>query len=242
MLETQTITSAQSEREQMIRANLPLASYVARKLVIEMPGSVVGYEDLVGHGTVGLIQAYDRFDASLGIPFAAFAIPRIRGAILDALRRLDPLSRGQRSAAKQIIAKQNELAMTLGREATENELRVATGLGSEQFKTSRSLAAFRCVPIADADDEGFQYGYPEPADPEEPATGEIEREQLHLLLAEAVALLPEREKLIIGLHYNDHLTYREIATIIEVSETRVAQLVHQALRRLRRNRPLVDAA
>ena len=242
MLENQTVTVNQTERDQMICSHLPLASYVVRKMLIEMPGGVVDYEDLVGYGTVGLIQAIDRFDPALGIPFAAFAIPRIRGAILDALRKLDPLSRQQRSMAKQITVKQNELAMTLGREATERELREATGLEHQQFNSTRSLAGFRCVPIADSNEEGFLFGYPEPADPDEPPTAGIERQELLASLAQAVKLLPERERLIVALHYDERLTYREIATMMKVSETRIAQLMRQALNRLRRNPQLAAAA
>jgi RNA polymerase sigma factor FliA len=241
-MDVQTATSSPSERERMICQHLPLTRFVVRKMLVDMPGAF-DFEDLVGWGTIGLIQAIDRFDESLGIPFAAFAMPRVRGAVLDALRTLDPLSRGQRQMAKQIAARQNELAMTLGREATVPELRDATGLTCDQFNTARSLAGFSCVPIAQRSEDGeLPDGYPEPADLDDSWTDGIEHRELLAILEQAVKALPEREKMVVGLYYADHLKYREIATVMQISESRVAQLIQQALRRMRKRRSLAEAA
>ncbi len=243
MLNTHAATANLRVREQMICQHLPLIQQVVRKMEIDMPGTTIDFEDLVGYGTIGLIQAVDRFDDSLGFGFAAFAVPRIRGAVLDALRSLDHLSRRQRLMAKQITAKRNELVMTFVREPTEKELRNATGLAREQFNTARWAASFSCVPIANARDDGSPCGYPEPADPDdESPTSGIEREQLLAALQRAMKTLPERERMLVGLYYGERLTYREIATVLGVSDSRVAQLMHRALGRLRRDPGLVEAA
>lgn len=236
-------TTDRREREQMICQYLPLIRYVVRRMQVDVPGATVDFEDLVGYGTIGLIQAIDRFDDSNGTPFPAFAIPRIRGAVLDALRGLDPLSRRQRLVSKQIAAKQNELALELGREPTDREVRDGTGLTCAQFSTATSLSGFYCVPIASPCDDDSGYSYPEPVDPDaEAPTAGIERQQLLATLEQAVKTLPARERMIVGLYYRERLTYLEISTVIGVSETRVSQLVHQALRRLRRHPRLVEAA
>ncbi len=86
----QTATAGPSQRDKMICQHLPLVRSVVRKMLIEVPNGAADAEDLVGHGTIGLIQAVDRFDNSLGTPFAGFAVRRIRGAVFDALRTLDP--------------------------------------------------------------------------------------------------------------------------------------------------------
>jgi RNA polymerase sigma factor for flagellar operon FliA len=240
---TDAATSGLSEREQMICKHSTLVRFVVRKMLLDGHNIAADFEDLVGHGTIGLIQAIDRFDDSLGIPFPAFAIPRIRGAVLDALRGLDPLSRGQRFMAKQIAASQNDLAMALGREPTDRELRDATGLTHAQFDTARSMAGFACVPITQHSDDGeLADGYPEPADPDDSLTMGIERQELFAILEQAVRTLPERERILVGLYYADNLKYREIATVLDISESRVAQLMQQALRRLRRHPALAQAA
>ena len=239
----QTAKADLGARDHMICEHLPLIRFVVRKMMVDGPGAEVSFEDLVGYGTIGLIQAVERFDGSLGIPFSGFAIPRIRGAVLDALRGLDPLSRGQRLMAKQIAAKQNELAMTFGCEPTGQELRAATGLTGEQFNTARSMAGFFCVPIDNAGDDGLSYGYSEPADPDaESPTAGMERQELLATLERAIKSLPERERIIVGLYYGERLKYREIATVMAVSETRVSQLMQQALGRLRRNPRLAEEA
>lgn len=227
-------------RDDLICQHVPLVHYVVGKMRLDLINAAVDYEDLVGYGIVGLIQALDRFDESLGIPFPGFAVPRIRGTVLDALRSLDHLSRGDRFRAKQIATKHNELAMELGREPTELEVRTAAGLTREQFNTAGVLARATPVPIMAAGESDRPDGYHEPAADLESPTAALEYEQLLGALDKAVQRLPERERMIVGLYYVESLTYREIGLMLDISETRVAQLVQQALRRLRVQPGLVE--
>jgi RNA polymerase sigma factor FliA len=231
-----------NQRDEMILQHLPLVRYVVGKLHIDTSGAAADFEDLVGFGTTGLIQAVDRFNDAQAVPFSAFAIARIRGAVLDAVRRLDHLSRGQRSKATAITVSQNELSLSLGRVPSEEEVREATGMTREEFTAARVVASFSSVPINQDYADAGSNGYPEPAFREQLPSAAVEREELLHILAAAVESLPERERLVVGLYYEQDLTHREIANILDISASRVSQLIHQALARLRRNRSLENVA
>ena len=225
------------DREAAIRQYAPLVKYVVGRLAIGLP-AILDYEDILSYGTIGLIEAFDRFDGSKGVKFETYAISRIRGAIIDALRSLDRLPRSVRQKAKRLDQVTLELTAANGREPTEGEMAAAMGLTLEQYHhalVDTSWVTVSLDGLLDRDENNDGAAATElPADPnEEDFTNRLEKRQLLDALTGAVKGLPEREWLIVSLYYKDEMTMKEIAQILEISESRVCQLHGRALSRLR---------
>lgn len=234
----QTLSS--EERDRIIEEHLPLVRYVVRKMHVVNPPAGLEFEDLVSHGTLGLIQAVDRFDGSQGVQFSSFAITRIRGAVLDALRSLDPVGRPTRTLAKRLDATQNALALALGREPTAEEVQQAAGVAPAEYWRARSAASMSVVPI---EQPAGEHGWEERLEDETATVSDgLERRDMAECLSRAVADLPERERLILSLYYVENLTLKDIARALDISETRVSQLLHRSYARLRANPALLGAA
>ena len=226
-----------NERDATIQRYAPLVKYVVHRLAIGLP-AILDDEDILSYGTIGLIEALDRFDDSKGVKFETYAISRIRGAILDALRSLDRLPRSVRQKAKRLDAVTLELTAANGREPTEAEL--AGGMGMTLVKYHQTLVDCSWVTVSldgllDRDENSDSSPATElPADPgEEDFTRRMEKRQMLDALTGAVKGLPEREWLIVSLYYRDEMTMKEIAQILDISESRVCQLHGRALGRLR---------
>lgn len=228
-----------AERDAIIEQHMSLVRFVVGKLRAGMGSTDLDYEDLVAHGVIGLIQAVDRFDGSQGIQFSSYAAPRIRGAILDAIRSLDPVGRAGRRYMRAIDHAHDQLAAELGREPTHAEIQRASGVDDRKYWETRRTATVSVIPMdRTLDDDGYQA---QVADDSPMFTDEIERVETLRALEEAVALLPEREKLILSLYYVEGLTLREIAAAVDVSETRVSQLLHRSYARMRMHPGLAAA-
>ena len=215
----------------------PLVKYVVGRLAIGLP-AILDYEDILSYGTIGLIEALDRFDGSKGVKFETYAISRIRGAIIDALRSLDRLPRSVRQKAKRLEQVSLALNATLGREPTDDELARGMEMTLQQFHTTLVDSSWVTVSLdglLDRDENNDGQGASElPADPnEEDFTKRLEKKQTLDVLTGAVQSLPEREWLIVSLYYKDEMTMKEIAQILDISESRVCQLHGRALGRLR---------
>jgi RNA polymerase sigma factor for flagellar operon FliA len=226
-----------SDREAAIRQYAPLVKYVVGRLAIGLP-AILDYEDILSYGTIGLIEALDRFDDSKGVKFETYAISRIRGAIIDALRSLDRLPRSVRQKAKKLEAIHVSYSLEHGREPTDEEVAQAMGLTPEQYNQTLVDCSWVTVSLdglLDRDNSDDGSAPTElPADPnEEDFTQRLEKRQLVEALTGAVKQLPEREWLIVSLYYRDEMTMKEIAQILEISESRVCQLHGRALSRLR---------
>jgi RNA polymerase sigma factor for flagellar operon FliA len=229
------------EREKLIEDHLPLVRYVVRTMSAGRRVAGLEFEDLVGHGCCGLIQAVDRYNPDQGGQFATFAITRIRGAVLDAMRALDPVGRPTRALAKQLDAAANALALQLGREPTAAEVQQATGVDEQRYWRVRGAAEMALIALdASADEDSTMC--PQVAADEEEVSASLERNELRQALVDAVAALPERHKLLLSLYYVEGLTMRETAVAMGVSETRISQLLQQAYARLRGNKRLAEAA
>jgi len=199
-----------------------LVERLARR-IIARTGARSAYDDLWSAGAIGLIEANRRFDPTRGASFATFAEHRVRGAMLDELRRLDHLPRRLRNRTDDLVRTRKKLAGSLGREATVEEL--ANELG---------------VDVEEASDMAALLEPPLPLDSILPTLASSEATDSALLRAEAVRRLtaaveqlPERLRLVLSLHYIEDLTYREIAGMLDVSEPRVCQLHSEALAKLR---------
>ncbi len=226
-----------SDREAAIRQYAPLVKYVVGRLAIGLP-AILDYEDILSYGTIGLIEALDRYDDSKGVKFETYAISRIRGSIIDALRALDRLPRSVRQKAKKLEQIHVAYALEHGREPTDEEVASAMGLTREQFNQTLVDCSWVTVSLdglldRDSSDDGSA-PTELPADPnEEDFTQRLEKRQMIDALTGAVKQLPEREWLIVSLYYRDEMTMKEIAQILEISESRVCQLHGRALSRLR---------
>lgn len=227
----------QSERDAAIRQYAPLVKYVVGRLAIGLP-AILDYEDILSYGTIGLIEALDRFDDSKGVKFETYAISRIRGAIIDALRSLDRLPRSVRQKAKRMEQATLDLTAANGREPTDEEIAGAMGLTLHQYNQTLVDCSWVTVSLdglLDRDENNDGGATTEmPADPnQEDFTNRLEKRQMLDALTGAVKGLPEREWLIVSLYYRDEMTMKEIAQILDISESRVCQLHGRALGRLR---------
>lgn len=226
-----------AERQSTIEEHAPLVKWVVSRMVVNTTGEL-DRDDLISSGTIGLIQAVDRYDPAQGVPFRTYAVSRIRGAIIDALRASDRLPRSVRQKAKRFAAVQNELSAD-GAQPSHTQLAAAMGMTQKEYDEMRVNCTWQTVslnelmerPNSDGENDGFREL------PSETNTGDFsqrleERETLDAL-SEAVAALPARELLLVSLYYKEGMTMREICQILDVSESRISQLHQRALGRLR---------
>lgn len=226
------------EQQQLVMQYAPLVRRVARSLPLEIPG-LLEFEDAVGYGTCGLVEAVRRYDPAKGTNFHAYAVQRIRGSMIDAFRRMDRLSRTMRQKAREVQRAQGELEVTLGRTPTEVETAAHLGVTIDQYREASSNGRWVTVSLdkmleRDEDGDSFPAAEMPTADEDIDFTRSFEERELHEDLARSVQALPERERLVVALYYVEKLTMKDIAVVLQVSETRVSQLHAQAVKRLRR--------
>ena len=223
-------------REELILQYAPLVKYVIGRLAISLP-AIVDYEDILSYGTIGLIEAVERYDHTKGVKFETYAISRIRGAIIDALRALDRLPRSVRQKAKNADAAIVRLTAVLGRDPTDQEVADTLEIPLPRYLKDIVDASWVTVSLdtvgsVDIDDDGPSEI--SVADPDADAfTPSIEQEELIGELADVIQELPEREQLVLSLYYKEELTMREISQVLGVSESRICQLHARSLTRLR---------
>jgi len=222
-------------RDELVMQNVALVKSLAQRLAQRLP-SQVQVEDLVSAGVLGLIEAAGRYKSSLGVPFQAFARRRIHGAMLDALRDLDWAPRSLRRLRRDVDSAVASSRASLGREPEEQEIASALGMTVAQYE--RALEQLRTLELAAARELDAPTADGTPllefcVDPGESAVQTIERKELRAHLAKAIGNLPERERQILALYYEEELTLAEIGEVIGVCESRVCQLRGLAVSRLR---------
>jgi RNA polymerase sigma factor FliA len=231
-------TSDPGIRDRLILTYAPLVKYVAGRLGSGLPAHV-DENDLVSYGLLGLIGAIERYDPARDIKFETYAIARIKGAIIDELRALDWVPRSVRSRAREIERAIAELESKLGRAPNDDEIAGKVGITVEELEESLTDISRSSIAALDelwsVSGEGDQISLmdtiedtsgPRPAE----ALDEVEMREV---LADAIARLPEREKLVITLYYYEELTLREIGEVLGVTESRVSQLHTKAILRLK---------
>lgn len=221
-------------RERLIVQHTPLVKYVIGRLAIHLP-QVIDYEDVLSYGTLGLIQALDRFDHSRGVKFQSYAVMRIRGAILDALRSLRGLPQSVTDKAKRLQRATIDLEQTLGRPPTDDELAKSLEITPSELNRQMADASWVTVSldsILEAQSDGH-LGALTSRNRDDDVAGTVERAETIEELSEALQALDERERLILSLYYHEELTMREIGQVLEISEGRVCQLHARALHKLR---------
>ena len=219
---------------QRIVAGLPFVEALARRMASSMPHSIdIG--DLVQDGVIGLIDAANRFDEDRGIKFETFAERRVRGAMIDALRK-DAWPRGVRRQRRELEAAREQLRRELGYEPSLADL--AAKVGSDEKRLSRTIVRINTIestsPLASAEhtDESTLPAALLPSEPERPDAA-YERCEVRDRVKAAIESLPWREQKVIGLYYYGEVTMKQIGQEIGVNESRVSQLHARAIRRLR---------
>jgi RNA polymerase sigma factor for flagellar operon FliA len=231
-------TGDKTTRDRLILTYAPLVKYVAGRLGSGLPAHVEE-GDLISYGLLGLINAIERYDPDRDIKFETYAIVRIRGAIIDELRALDWVPRSVRSRAREIERAIAELEAKLGRAPNDEE--IATRIGISETELEDSLTDISRSSIAALDElwsisgEGDQVSLLDTLeDTSGPQPSEaLDETEVRETLADAIARLPEREKIVITLYYYEELTLREIGEVLGVTESRVSQLHTKAVLRLR---------
>lgn len=221
-------------REQIILEYAPLVKVVAGRLSMYL-GYNVEYEDLVSYGIFGLIDAIDKFDMQKDVKFETYASLRIRGAILDQIRKMDWIPRTVRQKQKKIDEAIRNIEMRTGKNATDEQVAGELGLEQEELTEWQSRLKITNVislnefleqgqePVMDARGNSH-FSQPEDV---------VSESELKQVLEEALEVLTEKEKKVILLYYYEDLTLKEISKVLEVSESRVSQLHTKALLKMR---------
>jgi len=224
------------DRQQMVEQYLPLVRRMAHHLIAKLPASVQ-LDDLIQAGLIGLMDAIGRFEEGQGAQFETYASQRIRGAMLDELRQADWMPRGVRQAQRKIENATAKAEQKLGRTASEAEIAEVLGMPLSEyqdllFESRGAQLVYYDDYAEDGDGEGYldrQMGGDEDANP----LGMLGDQRFRSALIGAIEDLPEREKMLMGLYYEQELNFREIAAVLGVTESRVCQLHTQAINRLR---------
>ena len=227
----------ESEREQFLLDHAPKVRYIVSKIAARMP-PLVDCEDLHHAGIVGLIDAYEKFDPGKGIKFDTYAEFRIRGAILDELRSLDWISRSARQKANQMEEVYTELEHKYGRPATDAEVMKRLGIGQKEYydllKTIKSVSIINLEDLGSRNDDALEQIYRTISDAKTVDVIEVlTLKEILYVVAEAIENIPEKEKLVISLYYNEGLNMKEIGEVLDITESRVSQIHTKAILRLR---------
>lgn len=224
-------------RESMITAHLPLVRYLVNRFTAQLPAHL-DPQDLSSAAVIGLIHAADRFDPSRGVQFKTFAEQHIRGAILDELRANDSLSRTMRDKCKLMQREMRQQEHLLGRNPTGQEMAEAMNLNmDEYYALLDDIHEYSFISIDDSwdDDEGHPLSLADILGDDENKSphNQAMAGQVAQALGEAIELLPEKERLAVTLYYYEELNLKEIGAVLGLTESRICQILSQAMIRLK---------
>ncbi len=218
--------------ENQILQHVPLVKRIAYHLLGRLPDTVL-VDDLIQAGMVGLLEAMKNYDQSQGASFDTYAGIRIRGAMLDEVRRSDWTPRSVHKKSRMVSEAIREVENRLGREAEEKDVAEYLGISIDEYRhILQDSASCKIFSMEELDQQGdaflgeAQYTKIQPID-------NLLDKDFHQALAEAIRQLPERERLVVALYYHEELNLREIGKILEISESRVSQICSQAVLRLK---------
>lgn len=221
-----------TDRDALVLEHVPLLRHIVGRMAFELPGGM-DRDDLFGFGMLGLLGAADSWDPARGFAFSTYAYPRIRGAILDELRRQDFLPRGRREKVRELERVVAEGRQRDGTPPAPEEIALAMNLSIEEvdevFLAARSAQGASIDGPSGEELGGLLEDF-KALDP----VGSAEWNELRELLAHAIAELPEQDRTVITLYYAEELLLREIAQVLGVTESRVSQIHTRALYRLNR--------
>lgn len=227
------------EREEMILKYLPYVKYIASRLVSGKPPGIE-FEDLISYGIIGLIDAVERFEPSKGIKFETYATLRIKGSIIDELRKISWIPKSAFSKLSYLNQTRDTLEASLNREPTDNELAKAMNISLDELSSIQLYVNYMSLISLDEvlfkSDEEDMYFKNIIMDDNAPLPEEVleENEKLQYL-QDGINMMSDKDKLLLNLYYYEKLTLKEIGTILGVSESRVSQLHSRAIIRLREN-------
>jgi len=225
-------------RDAFVKQYAPLVKYVAGKVAMGMPHNVE-FDDLVGFGVFGLIDAINKFDPEKHVKFKTYAVTRIRGAIFDELRSIDWVPRSVRQKAREIEDTVQRLEASLGRSASDQEIASEMGMDIEEYH--RAMVKISGTSIMSLNDvwysgeENDKISIVDSIESPQSLNPDIivEKEEIKKVIVEAINELPEKEKKVLVLYYYEDLTLKEIGKVLEVTESRISQLHTKAIMRLR---------
>ena len=220
--------------DELVLRHAPLVKRIACHLMNRLPDTVQ-LEDLIQSGMIGLLEASRNYDATQGASFETYAGIRIRGAMLDEVRRLDWTPRNVHKKARMVAAAIRDVESNTGRNARDTEVAEYLGISMQDYqRVLTDAASCRLFSIEALAQEGEQFDFEHEPTDTLPEPGEhLARMGFKTALTEAIKALPEREMLVISLYYDEELNMREIGEVLGVSESRVCQMNTQAMLRLR---------
>lgn len=228
----------QKEKDKLILKYLDVVKIIAKKIYLKLPSSYE-LDDLISVGTIGLMDAIEKYDPSQEVKFKTYAEYRIRGQILDELRALDWASRATRDKMKEVEKMNKNLTLELGRECTETELRSALNLKKKDFfslmQRIQPVQTYSLTPseVGEASIPGLQSALTDNRDEVNPYVC-AEFQNMREVVRNRIKDLPENEGKVLSLYYFEEKTMREISQILEVTESRVSQLHQSSIVRLRK--------
>jgi RNA polymerase sigma factor for flagellar operon FliA len=226
------LSSQPVDRERLILDHLPLLQHIVGRMALDIPGRVER-DDLFGWGMLGLIAAADSWDPSRGLKFSTFAFPKVRGAILDELRRLDFLPRGRREKLRELERTVSALEQRTGTPPSPEEIAAALGVPLDEVdEIMHSARVAGCVSIEDGPSEELVHMLSDPRSDD--PVGSAEWREMKALLVKAISALPDPERSVITLYYGEELLLKDIGEVLGVTESRVSQIHSRALYRLNR--------
>ena len=232
----QFITNGSMEaKEALIIEYVPIVQKISNQMAGHFPAHI-SKDDLYGYGIFGLLESIDRFDPNLGVPFSYFAGKRIKGAMIDGLRKEDWIPTALRKRAKQIENAYKAIEAATGRNAEDSEVAEALEMSEEELQSWLSKIQFIHLmsldePLPGEDELYVKESLKDPNSPD--PLEQVESEEMRDVLARAIEELPDKEKLIVSLFYYEELSNKEIAHVMELSESRISQLHSKAVFRLR---------
>lgn len=220
-------------QDAFLHQHAPMVKRIAYHLIARLPSSVM-VDDLIQAGMIGLLDASKNYDSSQGASFETYASIRIRGSMLDELRRNDWAPKSVHRKSRDIMEAVKSIENQTGRDAKDEEIAAHLEISmDEYYKILQDASTSKIFSLDDLElDDGAIDGRVSESSSAGPLE-QLQSEDIKRLMAEAIEKLPEREKLVIVLYYNTELNLREIGAVLDVSESRVSQLMSQAIIRLK---------
>jgi len=235
-LETSQINmkeEAAKHREELIMKYAPLVKYVADRLAIRMP-SHISKDDMTSAGIIGLFDAIENFDPDRGIKFETYAFYRIRGAVLDEMRKLDWIPRSVRKEVQEIEAAITSVRVKQGRDPEDHEIALELGVSLESYFKMIDKAKGINLLSLDESVTGSSVAAVNKMESKTPSPlDELNKNEVKRVIADAMSKLSEKEQLVVSLYYFDELTLKEIARVMGLTESRISQIHSKAIITLR---------
>ena len=229
-------TGSEDARDLLITSYLPLVKYLSGRVVERLPDSVER-DDVMSAGVIGLLEAINRYDPSWGVKFETYAYTRIRGAMVDELRKMDWAPRSLRENGRKIEQTIDHLEGKLGREPSDGEIANALHISFDEYQQMARRASFASMSSLDEEivphsGGGTLYSILPQPEADSPVT-QFENKELRELLVKEIERLPDVQKLVIVLYYYEELTMKEIGNVLDLSESRVSQIHSKVVVKLR---------